>query len=89
MLPTSCNTSSCENPSPFMPAGRVATFQNPAMFWEQKKTATFSRMSFDTAWVACGPRAWFGCALRRRDVRIDQYAHQYSRPSYMASRLTA
>jgi hypothetical protein len=34
---------------PALPAGRVATFQNSAMFWGQKKTESFCRSNFDTA----------------------------------------
>ena len=49
MLLTSWSTSSCDNPSPFRSAGRVTTFQNSVMFWEQKRTASFCRISFDTA----------------------------------------
>ena len=32
MLSSSCSASSCENPSPFISAGRVPTFQNSLMF---------------------------------------------------------
>jgi len=49
MLLTSCNTSSGDNPSPFRSAGRVATFQNSAIFCAQKKTASFCRINFETA----------------------------------------
>jgi hypothetical protein len=55
-----------EAEGPFISTGRVATFQNSAMFWEQKKTASFPRKGFETAWAAGGQRRWFGCALRRR-----------------------
>jgi hypothetical protein len=52
MPPISRCSSLSENPRPFFAAGRVATFQNSAMFCEQKKTAAFSRNNFEVAWVA-------------------------------------
>jgi hypothetical protein len=76
MLPTSRCTSSSESPSPFISAGRVAMFQNSAMFWEQKKTASFCRNSFETARVACGQSGWLWLGAAQENIRVNKDTHQ-------------
>src|ERR1700675_1353568 len=89
MLLTSWSTSSCENPKPLRPGGRGATFQNSAMFWEQNK---------DRVRLPDQLRNCVGCLSAKRvsrlstaeqDICVNEDTHQWSRPSYMASRLTA
>lgn len=89
MLPTFCSTSSWDNPSPFSSAGRVATFQNSAMFCEQKEDGFFLPDQLRDG--ASGLRAekviWFGSA--QLNIRVNKDIHQWSRPSYIPSRLMA
>ena len=68
MLLTSRNASSWDRPIPFLSAGRVATFQNSAMFWNKRRVRppaglnakrTVSAESFADDWAEhCGEGYW-------------------------------
>src|ERR1700683_1071583 len=89
MLLTSWSASSCDNPRPLRSAGRVATFQNSAMFWEQKKTASLLPDQLRNCLGCLSAKRVSRLSTAEQDICVNEDTHQWSRPSYMASRLTA